>query len=250
MSNRILIIDDESHIRRMMRLTLEAAGYEVVEARDGEEGLSAYDGGSNWSAVVLDQRMPGMDGLETLRQLKKRDPAASVVMATAYASIELAVDAMKAGATDFVRKPLTPDMLRNAVRAAIAKRTSKETEPVTRAHDEVARPLIETITMNGFKILDPENGEWRLPDQRRFVVISPTGSRSEVVVRIDEEVLSYVQRLTGRVFPVESSFWSSQARRLLSDFLWEKGEVPPMGVLTLDEIGRNELAAAEVWVGP
>src|ERR1043166_8082101 len=71
MRERILIIDDEEHIRRMMRLTLEAAGYRVEEASNGNEGLSLYGNGSNWSAVLLDQRMPGMDGLETLRGLRK-----------------------------------------------------------------------------------------------------------------------------------------------------------------------------------
>src|SRR5690349_24220089 len=127
MSERILIIDDEEHIRRMMRLTLEAAGYEVSEAKDGADGLRLFGDGSAWDAVVLDQRMPGMDGLETLRQLKQLNVHSHVVMATAYASIELAVDAMKLGATDFVRKPMTPEVLRNAVTAALAK-SSRQTK--------------------------------------------------------------------------------------------------------------------------
>ena len=66
--------------------------------------------------------MPGIDGLETLRQLKARVPEACVVMVTAFASIELAVDAMRLGATDFLRKPMTPEMLRGAVAAAMASR--------------------------------------------------------------------------------------------------------------------------------
>src|SRR5882762_7291239 len=121
MPDRVLIIDDEEHIRRMMRLTLEAAGHTVGEAGDGPEGLKLYGDGSGWDGVVLDQRMPGMDGLETLRRIKESNPRARVIMATAYASIELAVDAMKLGASDFVRKPMTPETLRNAVAAALAK---------------------------------------------------------------------------------------------------------------------------------
>ena len=134
----------------MMRLTLEVAGYEVVEAKDGAEGLSLYGEGSTFSVVVLDQRMPGIDGLETLRQLKSRNADACVVMATAYASIELAVDAMKLGATDFVRKPMTPETLRNAVTAALGKASVKPVSPAT------GQPLIQTVTMNGFTILDDE----------------------------------------------------------------------------------------------
>ena len=72
--------------------------------------------------MLLDQKMPGLDGLETLRQLKARVPGACVVMVTAFASIELAVDAMRLGATDFLRKPMTPEMLRGAVAAALASR--------------------------------------------------------------------------------------------------------------------------------
>ena len=60
MSKRILIIDDEENIRRVTRLTLQAAGYEVGEAADGERGLEAFGDGSAWDAVLLDQRMPGM----------------------------------------------------------------------------------------------------------------------------------------------------------------------------------------------
>ena len=76
MSKRILIVDDEENIRRVTRLTLQAAGYEVSEAADGERGLEAFGDGSSWDAVLLDQRMPGTDGLETLRHIKDRQPEA------------------------------------------------------------------------------------------------------------------------------------------------------------------------------
>src|ERR1700752_4461864 len=167
MSKRILIIDDEENIRRVTRLTLQAAGSEVGEAGDGYSGLEVFGNGSNWDAVLLDQRMPGMDGLETLRQINQRDSNARVIMATAYASIELAVDAMKLGATDFVRKPMTPEILRNAVAAALSKKPSL---PVTTARppEEVSsEPLIQIITMNGFPILDSE-GALKEPNEPRF----------------------------------------------------------------------------------
>src|SRR5258705_4029597 len=171
MNKRILIIDDEEHIRKMMRITLEAAGHAVGEAQDGYEGVKLYGDGSAWDGVVLDQRMPGMDGLETLRRIKYRNPRSRVVMATAYASIELAVDAMKLGASDFVRKPMTPETLRNAVVAALTK--EKQEPPAVQQPDQLKRetpapPIIETITMNGFSILDPDKEERQLPDQRRF----------------------------------------------------------------------------------
>src|SRR6266567_788054 len=110
---RVLVIDDEAHIRHMMCITLEAAGYAVGEAADGLRGLEMCRAGAPCDVVLLDQKMPGLDGLATLRRLRERAPATRVIMVTAFASIELAVEAMKLGATDFIRKPTTPDILRN-----------------------------------------------------------------------------------------------------------------------------------------
>lgn len=239
MTKRILIIDDEQHIRRMMRLTLETAGYEAGEAVDGLHGLELFGDGSDWDGVVLDQRMPGMDGLETLKKLKERDRDARVIMATAYASIELAVDAMKLGATDFVRKPLTPETLRNSVAVVLAKPVAVETP--------ASPSTIETITMNGFSILDPKADEWRAPEQRRFTVVSPAGTSHEVLVQIDEEVVDYIARLARRRLPLESSFWTEAARRVLTDYLWTKGEVPRTRRLVLDHVDREAIDVAAHW---
>jgi CheY-like chemotaxis protein len=246
MSKRILIIDDEENIRRLTRLSLQAAGYEVGEASDGERGLKVFADGSAWDAVLLDQRMPGMDGLETLKHVKKRDAAARVIMATAYASIELAVDAMKLGATDFVRKPMTPEILRNAVAAALLKQPHVSSATTPSSAEASAEPLIQIITMNGFTILDSE-GARRDPYERRFIVKSPSGSEHEVLVQIDEETVAYVERMTRRELPPENSFWTSQAERLLADYLWKEGKVPATRRLTLKDVNRDELPIAARW---
>jgi len=248
MSDRILIIDDEEHIRRMMRLTLEVAGYEIEEARDGQEGIGLFGDGSGWAVVILDQRMPGMDGLATLRQLKKQNANARIVMATAYASIELAVDAMKLGATDFVRKPMTPEALRNAVTAALAKPPSA-TAPSAIETAELPRQKLptQTITMNGFTIMYDEETPALVEEQRRFIVKSPDGQQHDVLVEIDEEVIGYVRRMTGRRLAANSSFWTSQAGRLLSEFLWDEGKVPPTRRLVLNDLDPEELMIAARW---
>ena len=111
MSKRVLIVDDEENIREMTRLALETAGYEVGEAGSGLEAFAIIGSDESWDAVLLDQKMPGMVGIEILRRLKVMLPAARVIMMTAYASVDLAVEAMKLGATDFVRKPMTPEIL-------------------------------------------------------------------------------------------------------------------------------------------
>lgn len=246
MSKRILIIDDEENIRRVTRLTLQGAGYEVGEEGDGERGLKAFGDGSRWDAVFLDQRMPGMDGLETLRRIKERDAGARVVMATAYASIELAVDAMKLGATDFVRKPMTPEILRNAMAAALSKQPPVSQANTTSFKAGPTEQLIQIITMNGFTILDSE-GARQEPNERRFVVKTPSGTEHEVLVQIDEEAVGYVERMTRRELPAESSFWTTQAQRLLGDYLWREGKVPSTRKLTLKDVDRDELPIAARW---
>ena len=177
MSQRTLIIDDEAHIRRMMRLTLETAGYEVGEAADGPQGLAAFGDGATWDVVLLDQKMPGMDGLEVLRRIKEGAPTARVIMVTAFASIELAVEAMKLGATDFMRKPMTPEILRNTVAAALAKSlgTIPGGQPAAAAlPDDPYRAL----TMNGFHIaraFEVSSQTAGSPGAYQFIVRPPKG---------------------------------------------------------------------------
>ena len=84
MNRRVLIIDDETNIRRMMKLTLEADRYDVEDAADGLTGLELFGDGSRFDAVVLDQKMPGMDGIEDVRQMLRRAPDATIVMVTAF----------------------------------------------------------------------------------------------------------------------------------------------------------------------
>jgi hypothetical protein len=168
-------------------------------------------------------------------------------MSTAYASIELAVDAMKLGAADFVRKPMTPEILRNAVAAALSKQRDAGASSTAQAPREVAAgPLIQTVTMNGFTILEPEV-EPREPDERRFTVKSPDGDEHEVLVRIDEEAVGYVERMTRRRLPAESSFWTIQAQHVLSDYLWKEGKVPPTRSLSVRDVDRDELPVAARW---
>lgn len=245
---QILIIDDEENIRRVTRLTLQAAGYEVGEAEDGERGLELFGDGSNWDAVLLDQRMPGMDGLETLKRIKERDSTARVIMSTAYASIELAVEAMKLGATDFVRKPMTPEILRNAVAAALSKESLLREAKGQPSDQGSAEPQIQIITMNGFTILDSESVRHE-PNERRFQVKSPAGTEHEVLVVIDDEAVGYVERMTRRKLSPENSFWTGQAERLLSDYLWREGKVPPTRKLIIRDVDRDELPMAARWQG-
>jgi CheY-like chemotaxis protein len=245
MTQRILIIDDEDNIRRVIRLALEAAGYEVGEASDGTRGLEAYKDGATWDAVLLDQKMPGMDGLETLRRIKERRPDARVVMATAFASIELAVNAMKLGATDFIRKPMTPEILRNAVSAALAKQADSDRESTA-----TTAGTIDTVTMNGFHVFIPPDFTRSIddvPSERRFIVRSPNGDEKIVVVEIADAPVTYVERMIQRPLSRKSSFWTLHAQRTLTDYLWNEAQTPPSGRLEMHELDRDDVEMAARW---
>jgi DNA-binding response OmpR family regulator len=245
---KLLIIDDEPHIRQMMRLTLEAAGYQVDEAGDGSAGMARFGDGHEYAAVILDQKMPGLSGLETLQQIKERAPDACVLMATAFGSIELAVDAMKLGATDFLRKPMTPETLRGAVAAAIA--SERPPRPVRRGSmaGRGGKPEIEVLTLNGFRIFPPEPATALSSFEHHFRVKHfPDGAEFIVTVAIDQEGVERVARLTHRRLEPGGAFWRAQAERLLSAFLWSEGKGPDNGRLTVHDVSREDLDLALVW---
>jgi DNA-binding response OmpR family regulator len=241
---RVLIIDDEPHIRQMMRLTLESSGYQVEEADDGEAGLARLRDGAAYDAIVLDQKMPGLDGLQTLRLIRERTPDACVLMVTAYASIELAVDAMKLGATDFLRKPMTPEMLRSAVVAAIAVHPAGRS-----AATRPAGPAGMSIqTLNGFQIVPvPRPGRPASPQHAFVVKHIADGAESTVVVSIDPEAVDRVARLTQRRLEPGGAFWHLQAERLVSAYVWTEGKPPADGRLTVRDISREDLDVAARW---
>jgi DNA-binding response OmpR family regulator len=246
---RVLVIDDEAHIRHMMRITLETAGYEVGEAADGLRGLEMCGAGVVWDVVLLDQKMPGIDGIETLRRLRECAPATRVIMVTAFASIELAVEAMKLGATDFVRKPMTPDILRHTVAAALAKPpvATPMGRPVSAARPQ--RPRIETVTMNGFHIVRTSAEERTTaahPGVYHFLVRDPKGQEQDVVVQVDASAVAMVERLIRRPLPLTSSFWKSYAEHTLATYVWDEGHIPSLP-LTITQVERRDVDLAARW---
>jgi DNA-binding NtrC family response regulator len=115
---QILIVDDEPNVRLMFRTALEPA-FAVKEAADGQTAVRAIRE-RPFDVVLLDLRMPGIDGMETLRLLKDARADVPVVVVSAHGSIPDVVEAMRLGAVDFIPKPLSPDTLRRVVRQALA----------------------------------------------------------------------------------------------------------------------------------
>ncbi|MDT8319334.1 MAG: sigma-54 dependent transcriptional regulator [Xanthomonadales bacterium] len=121
MSKRILIVDDEEIVIRSCRRILAGADFEIDEARDGLEGLEKVSK-HEYDMLILDIKMPKMNGIELLRRVKESRPDLDVIMITGLQEIETAVEAMKLGAFDYLPKPFEPDELERVVSRAFERR--------------------------------------------------------------------------------------------------------------------------------
>src|SRR6266480_64702 len=121
----ILIIDDEAEIRESLQTLLEFESYEVEVAVNGEDGIAKI-GERPFDLVLLDFAMPDVNGIDLLREIRERDPQLSVIMITAYGTVENAVKAMQAGAVNFIQKPWDNEKLLADVRAVVARRRAEE----------------------------------------------------------------------------------------------------------------------------
>jgi DNA-binding NtrC family response regulator len=139
---RILVVDDEKNIRLTLTHALAPEGYVVSSAINGEEALHMLDA-SPFDLMLLDLKMPGMDGMEVLRLAREQFPDLAVVIITAHGTVESAVEAMKLGAVDFIQKPFAPGEIRDLVAAVLAR----DAMQAARAGDyasqmEMARKLV------------------------------------------------------------------------------------------------------------
>jgi two-component system, LuxR family, response regulator FixJ len=133
--SRILLIDDDASVRRTVTRMLKAAGYAVQTATSGEEGLELARDGS-FDAILSDIHMPGLSGLDTLRRLREMRVGTPFVMMTGFGTIEIAVEAMKLGAVDFVQKPFFRDELLSRVRDAVERPPAGDPSAVPAAPPE------------------------------------------------------------------------------------------------------------------
>ena len=229
---RILVVDDENNIRMMMRLALQHVGHTVETAADGHEGLDKFGEGGAYDLVLLDQRMPGLEGLEVLKQMRYYDPGARIIMATAFGTIDLAVDAMKAGATDFLRKPFAAETLRDAVQSALRLPGQMPSIGVT----------FGSTTINGYRI------EFQLNDaehtqagfQQVFTIYSADGQAVRCAVVLPGYVAELVRAHADRdEMPGGDRFWQALCEEALANYLWQQANFPPSGQLRIEELSTG-----------
>lgn len=126
--HRILIVDDEVNLRKLLGALLKREGYAVRLAADGVEGLERF-GAEPFDAVITDLRMPNLDGMGLLRALLERDPHLPVIVITAHGTVDTAVEALKIGAFDFITKPYDKDELTAVVAKALRTRQLNDQAP-------------------------------------------------------------------------------------------------------------------------
>ncbi len=128
---KVLLVDDEKDFIKMLSLRLKEVGERITVAYSGQEGLDTL-GKADIDVVILDIKMPGMDGIETLREIKKKYPLVEVIMLTGHGSTETAVQGMKLGAFDYLMKPADFNDLTAKLEGA-RKRKDEQEERIRKA---------------------------------------------------------------------------------------------------------------------
>ena len=240
-----MIIDDEAGIRESLQTLLEFEGYQVESAASGEEGLSRVDERA-FDLVLLDLALPDRNGIDVLAEIRAHHAQLPVIMITAYGTVEKAVTAMQAGATNFVQKPWDNEKLLADVRTAVARHRAEEeniqlkralkqrynfenivgkSEPMLRIFDLVAQvaPSRSTVLLQG------ESGTGKELIAKAVHLNSPRRDRAFVPVN------------TGSMPPdlLESTLFGHVKGAFTSAIASKKGlfEIADRGTLFLDEIG-------------
>ena len=179
MLNSILIVDDERGIRESLRGVLEDEGFEVETVASGEDCLKAVEK-NNFACILLDVWLPGIDGLQTLKQLRENGNNSAVVMISGHGNIETAVNSTKLGAFDFIEKPLSLEKtivtVRNAVRQRELERVNQNlTEQLNQEYEMVGESVAMRALRKQIAIVAPTDG--------RVLVSGESGTGKELVAR-------------------------------------------------------------------
>jgi DNA-binding NtrC family response regulator len=245
---RVLVVDDEKSMRDLLAITLQRAGYEVTMAEGGEAAIEAIRR-DTFDAILTDLRMPKVDGMQVLRAAKDLCPDTTVIVVTAVASTETAVEAMKLGAYDYLTKPTKIEELDVLVRKAAEKGQLLRDNVALRAHAPGAGPFGGIITRSA-KMQDVLRMVDRVaPTESSVLLLGESGTGKELVSRAIHERSPRAER------PFVPIHCGALPREVLESELFghEKGaftgavnakpgliELADGGTLLLDEIGDME----------
>jgi len=245
----VLIIDDEAAIRESLQTLLELEGYDVGAAASGEEGLARL-GDRPFDLVLLDLALPDRNGIDLLPEIRGIDPQLSIIMITAYGTVEDAVRAMQSGATNFLQKPWDNEKLLADVRAAVARRKAEE-ENIQLKRALKQRYNFESIVGKSEPMLKIFDLVGQVAQSRSTVLLQgESGTGKELIAKAlhlnsPRRDRPFVPVNTGSMPAdlLESTLFGHVKGAFTSAIASKKGlfEIADRGTLFLDEIGSMGL---------
>jgi DNA-binding NtrC family response regulator len=178
----ILVVDDEEVIRDSLQQVLKGAGYEVALAEDGKEGLTLARKGS-YAAAIVDIMLPEMDGLAVLEELKRLDPELVVLMITAYASVETAIEAMRKGAFDYVAKPYKHEELLHILKNGLHQRQLQDENRQLRSALRDQGRFMEIVGKSDKMVQVFQLIAQAAPSRSTILVVGESGTGKELVAK-------------------------------------------------------------------
>jgi DNA-binding NtrC family response regulator len=242
---RLLIVDDELHVRESLSHWFTEDGYEVEAAGSGSEALGLL-GRHRFDVIVSDIKMPKMDGLELQRRIHEKDPDVAIILVTAYASVDTAVNALKEGAYDYLVKPFDPEELSRIVAKACEKVALTKENAALKSRLVRSGPKIVTGTSPEMgKVM--ELAEMVAPTDTSVLIHGESGTGKELVARL---IHTRSQRAFGTIVAVncgalsesllESELFGHEKGAFTGATTRRKGkiELADGGTLFLDEVGE------------
>lgn len=243
----MLVVEDEAFQREMLRDFLTREGHRVTKAESGEKALQLLES-SLFDLILLDFRMPGMNGLDLLRQIKLINPEIEVVIMTAYGTIETAVEAMKAGARDYLTKPIDFEELCILIERVAEHRTLVRENRMLRRELKAKGVSADAIRYHSRKMAELVNLAGRVaPSQATVLIRGETGTGKELFARLLHHLSPRAERpfvvvncaaipetlLESEFFGHEKGAFTGAVQRRIGRFEQADG-----GTLFLDEIGE------------
>lgn len=246
---KILIADDEKNMRWILEKNLKDEGFQIIEAKDGEEAFNQFLDGEP-DMIILDYKMPVLDGMEVLKRINKINSKIPVIMITAHGSTEAAIEAMKHGAIDYIQKPFDIEELKIKIRKSLnIDQLNKEIEFL---RDEMASVFDKKIIGNGKKMMEVFATLEKIgPTNATVLITGESGTGKELIANAvhsqsARKDKAYIRvncgaipenLLESELFGYEKGAFTGAQNRKLGRF-----DRAQEGTLFLDEIGELSLA--------